>query len=160
MVVHGQKAEKGVCAGDKRHGDSQHIVDKKGAAGNNARLFTNGVCCHDVSAASVGKVLDDTRVGVRYDDDGERSCNCKKDGKVSMLPQCPEGFFRPVRGRREPVGPEPYPGQQRNETKLVENGQVFYVLRRADYSMAGLRKEGPVVLIIICHMFLPFCSFL
>ena len=53
-----QKAEKGITTGDKRYGNGQHIVNEKRAPGNNTRVFTDGMCGDDVTAAAVREMFD------------------------------------------------------------------------------------------------------
>ncbi len=72
VEAHREETEKGVRAGDEGDRDGQHIVDEKRAARYDAGLLADGMGGHDVAAAPVGEVLDDTGVGVGDDKDGER----------------------------------------------------------------------------------------
>ena len=56
--------EHGIHAGGDGYGDSQHIVHQQGTSGDNPRLFPQHVAGHDISAAAMGKMLDDAGVGV------------------------------------------------------------------------------------------------
>ncbi len=96
VVALGDVAEDGVAAGGDGDGDGQHIVHQQGAAGDHPGLFPQHVGGHDVAAAAVGEVLDDARVGIGDDEDGQRRGQAEKDRQVGVLAQGPEGLFRAV----------------------------------------------------------------
>ena len=127
MKAHGQEAEECVGAGDEGDRDGEHIVDQEGAARDDARPLADRMGGHDVAAASVGEMLDDPRVGVRDDKDGERRGEGKKDGEVGVGPEGPERLFGAVGRGREAVRPEADPGQDGDEAQLVEERGIAYI---------------------------------
>jgi hypothetical protein len=69
-------------------------------------------------------MLDDPRVGIGDDKDGDRRGKGKEDGKVGMGCEGGIGLGRTVRGGGETVRPEADPGEDRDEGDLVEEGGV------------------------------------
>ena len=144
-----EEAEDGVAAGDDGDGDRQHVVDEQGAAGEDAGLLAQGVRGDDVAAAARGEVLDDARVGVGDDEDGQGGGQGQDQGQVGVLAQDLEGLLGTVGGRGQAVGAEPDPGQDGDQGDLVEERRVLDV--------AGLADERPLdlaadVALIIVHV--------
>jgi len=67
VVVEAQRKVTEKCihtAGGNGDGDSQHIVHQKGAAGDDAGLFTQHMGGDDIPAAAMRKMLDDPGIRV------------------------------------------------------------------------------------------------
>ena len=94
----GQEAEQGVSAGDDGDGDGQHVVDQQGVPGDDPDPRPERVGGDDVAAAAVGEALDDARIGVGNDEDGQRRGQGQEDGQVGVLAQGAEGLLRAVGG--------------------------------------------------------------
>ena len=89
-----QITEKRIHAGGNGNGDGQHIVHQKGAAGDDAGLFTQHVGGDDIPAAAMGKMLDDP--GIRVGDDENRK------GRCQTPEEWPDTYGSPARGRLLP----------------------------------------------------------
>ena len=96
VILDRQVAEDRIHAGGDRDGDGHHVIDQQGAARNDPGLLPQHVGGHDVSAAAVGEVLDDARIGVGDDEDRQGHCHGQEKRKVGVLSQGPEGLFRTV----------------------------------------------------------------
>ena len=66
----------------------------------------------------------------------------EEDGEPGVLPERLERLGRAVRARRQPVGAEPDPGEDRDQRDLVEGAGITRVLRRADEDARDLGAEG------------------
>ena len=62
LKCYGQKAEKGIAAGDERHGNGQHIIYEKRAAGNNTCVFIDRMSGNDITAAAMREVFYDAAI--------------------------------------------------------------------------------------------------
>ena len=60
------------------------------------------------------------RVGVADDEDGQRGRQREEDGEPGVLAELAEGLLRAVRARREAVGAEPDPREERDQRELME----------------------------------------
>ena len=70
MESHGQETKDRIDAGGNGYGDRQHIIDQQCTPGDNTRPFAEGVSGHHIPAASGGKMLDDSRIGIGNDEYG------------------------------------------------------------------------------------------
>jgi hypothetical protein len=148
----GEKAEDGVGARGDRDGDRQDVVDEERGAGDDADARPEDLAGDDVAAAARGELLDDPAVAVADDEDGERRRGGEEDGEPGVEPavvvdERAEGFVGAVRARREPVGAEADPGEERDERELVKGVRIFDVLRRADDDVTQtIHERGHVCL--------------
>ena len=131
-----QEAEDRVGARRDRDGDREHVVDEQRGARDHAQLLPEELGRDDVAAAARGELLDDAAVPVADDEDGQRRREREEDGEPGVLAELAERLVRTVRARREPVGAEPDPGEERDERELVERVRILDVLRRAEEEAA------------------------
>src|SRR5262249_21348889 len=91
---------------------------------------------HDVPSAAGGEVLDDARVRVADDEDGQRHPEGEAHGErgvlLAGLDQLAKRLIRSVRARREAVGAEADPGEHRHQRDRVEGLRVANVLGGAE----------------------------
>jgi hypothetical protein len=71
--------EDGVAARRDRRRDREHVVDEERRAADDAEPRAEELRGDDVPAAARREVLDDARVGVRDDEDGERRADREED---------------------------------------------------------------------------------
>ena len=128
----GQHAEDRVAAGGDGDGDGENVVDDQGRSAHHSGARTEEARGDHVSAAAEREVLDDAAVGRRDDQDGEGGRSREKDGQVGVLAEVLEGLFRPVRGRREPVGAQPHPGEKGDQRDVAEEVGILQVLGPAE----------------------------
>ncbi len=128
-------AEDGVAARGDRRRDGEDVVDEERAPADDTELLAEELRGDDVASSARRKVLDDSRVGVGDDEDGERRADGEADrerGVVALLRELAKGFVWPVGRGGEPVRSEPDPGEHGDEREAVEGVCVVDVLRRAE----------------------------
>ena len=135
-------AEDRVAARRDRHRDREHVVDEERAAADDAEARSEELGRDDVAAAAGREVLDDARVRVRDDEDGERGPGGEADGEGRVVAAVGDELakrgLRAVRRRREAVGAEADPREHRDERDAVERVLGVHVLGRAEEQRADL----------------------
>ena len=127
-----QEAEEGVAGRGDRDGDGQHVVDQQRAAGDDADVLAQQLGRHDVAAAAVGELLDDAPVGRGDDEDGAGRHHGQRQQQVGVLAEGAEGLVGAVGGRREAVGAQADPGEERHQRQAVEERAVGEAARPAE----------------------------
>ena len=125
------EAEDRLRARGERDRDGQHVVDEKGAPRHKPGAGSQQLRGDHVAASSRGEPLDDARIARgdhRHRDRGQERERNREEG---VLVKRSERRFRPVRARREPVGAQADPRQERGERDLVKQLRV------------GERARGP-----------------
>ena len=143
VVVEAQRkiTEKRIHAGGNGEGDSQHIVNQKGAAGDNAGLFTQHMGGDDITAAAMRKMLNDSGVRVRDDENRKRRRQTQQNGQIRMGSKRAICLLGAVGRRRKPVSAKSYPRQNRNQRHFVKNIGIFYLLGRPNDRMQDFADE-------------------
>ncbi len=139
-------AEDSVPAGRDRRRDGQDVIDEERRAADDAEPRAQELGGDHVAAAARRKMLDDPRVGVGDDEDGERRTEREPDGQrrkvVAIRHELAERGLRAVGRGRKAVGAEPYPRQHRDERDAVEGLFGVNVLGRTEYERPDLLPHG------------------
>ena len=127
MELRRQVAEQGVNARSDGDSDRQNVVDDQRTAGNHARSFPEHMGRHDVAAAAVGEMLDDSRIGIGDDAHSDGGSDGQEHRQIRVASQRPEGLFRTVRRGRQSIRSQPHPSQQGNERQLMKEPRVLQI---------------------------------
>ncbi len=92
-----EEAESGVGGCGDGDRDGEDVVDEQRRARDDAETRAEELRRHDVPAAAEREVLDDARIGVGDDEDGEGDRERHPDRQELILPECAEGLLGPVR---------------------------------------------------------------
>ncbi len=147
-----------VAAGRDGHRDREDVVDEERAARDDAGPLSEELRRHEVAASPAREVLDEVRVGERNDAHRDGGHRDQDDREGAMLPERAERLVRTVRGRREAVGSQPDPREERDEREPVEDVRVLDVARlpeenagelawfghRASETPAGESRDSPL----------------
>ena len=136
--------------GDRRR-DREDVVDEQRRAADHAEARAEELRGDDVAAAAGRKVLDDARVRVGDDEDGEGRADGEErrratSSRAPSVDDLAERRVGTVGRRRQTVGAEADPGEHRDERDAVERVLGVNVLRRAEEERAYLlphRRSGP-----------------
>jgi hypothetical protein len=94
------RAEDRVSAGGDRCGDGEDVVDEERRAADHAEAAAEQFRGDDVPSAARREVLDDARVRVRDDEDGDRGAEREADGEGCVIAIFDELTKRVVRAVR------------------------------------------------------------
>src|SRR5262249_39363112 len=94
---------------------------------------------HDVPATSEGEMLDDARVSVRDDEDGECGSKGKRDREVMRASQGLKRFVWPIGRGGKAVGTQSHPREKRHEGDAVEDAWILNVPRCSEKPAAKLK---------------------
>src|SRR5262249_26124178 len=130
-----------IAGGGDGDGDGKDVIYEEGAAGDDAGAFAEELGGDHVSAAAVGKVLDDAAVGDGDNADGCRHDEGQQEGQVGVRAQRLEGFLGAVAGGGQAVSPEAYPGQEGDQGEMVEQTAVVEIAGTADEAAQDARGE-------------------
>src|SRR5262249_29773273 len=114
------------------NGDRQHVVDEQSGARQHADAWSEQLARDEISAAAGRKLLDDPAVAVADDEDGERRRQRQEHGETRVIAEGTKRLVGTVRPRRQTVGAEPHPRQERNQRELVKCMRILDVLRSAE----------------------------
>ena len=149
MVVAREVAEEGVAAGGDGDGNRHDVIDQQSAPRYDPRLLSEEMRRHDISAATVREVFDDAGVSVGNDENCHRHHCGKQEGKVGVGAKRFESLFRAVGRRGEAVGPEPHPGENRDERHSVEKVRILQMFRSADNG-TNISFQSVAVITVFC----------
>src|SRR5207302_3587826 len=123
-----EETENRVACRRNRNRDREHVVHDQRRPRYDAGLLAKEPRRNDVTAATERKLFDDPAIGVGDDEDGERRRQCQADRQIGMRSESLKCLFGPVRGRRQAVGSEADPREQRNERDFVEDFRLELAL--------------------------------
>ena len=129
-----QEAEDHVAGGGDRDGDGEDVVDEQRAARHDAGAASEQLGGDDVPAAAVGEVLDDPAIRGRDHQHGDAGQQREPDRQVGVAAEGLERLLGAVGRRRETVGAQPDPRQERDQRDLVEDPLIVQVARLAKES--------------------------
>src|SRR5215813_2257465 len=135
----GKKAEGRICSRGNRRADGEDIVDQKRGAGDDAEFGPEQAAGNDVPAASERELLDDARVSVRDDEDGECGSKGERDGEVMRVSQSLEGLVWSIGRGGQAVGTQSHPREKRGEGDAVEDAWILNVPRCSEKPAAKLK---------------------
>ena len=116
---HRQQGKQRVDAARYRDGDREHIVDDQSAAGHEARVRPEQAGRDLVTAAAIGKQLDDLVVRHRdYEHGDGRHCR-KVETQRRVRTQREKRFLGTVAGGRQTVGAEADPGNKGHQGHVL-----------------------------------------
>ena len=137
-----EEAADRVGARRERDRDREHVVDEQRGAGQDSDRLAEQLARDRVAAAARGELLDDAAVARADDEDRDRGREREEDGEADVLAERLERLLGAVGARREPVGAEPDPREDRDERDLVEGAGIAGILRRADEDPRDLGADG------------------
>jgi hypothetical protein len=89
----------------------------------------------NIATSAVGEMLNNTRIGIGNNKYGKCGSETKKKSKVSMGTDGTESFFRSIGRRGETISSEPYPGEDRNESKLMKYFRIVNITGSSENSI-------------------------